>query len=202
MRAVFKDSWGVETDDISHVHDLSAILELWNHADFLAEAQRRFDLGKVIQDCGTWAVTDFGMECLVTYYPIPKDRLYNNEPHYGWVRHMIQTKRWCNIRDFAECLTQARLYHDPQTETSPSRRKKKVVKIGEAKPRSPISPKLRFEILKRDRYSCRLCGDTAYMGAVLHIDHIVPVAAGGTNARDNLWITCEKCNLGKGVDEL
>jgi 5-methylcytosine-specific restriction endonuclease McrA len=34
---------------------------------------------------------------------------------------------------------------------------------------------------------------------VLHVDHVVPVAAGGTASEDNLRAACEECNLGKGV---
>lgn len=28
----------------------------------------------------------------------------------------------------------------------------------------------------------------------LHIEHIIPLAAGGTNERDNLWLACSLCN--------
>jgi hypothetical protein len=28
----------------------------------------------------------------------------------------------------------------------------------------------------------------------LHIDHIIPVAAGGTNDEANLWLACQLCN--------
>jgi 5-methylcytosine-specific restriction endonuclease McrA len=34
---------------------------------------------------------------------------------------------------------------------------------------------------------------------VLHVDHVVPVAAGGTTNEDNLRTACEECNLGKGT---
>ena len=36
-------------------------------------------------------------------------------------------------------------------------------------------------------------------GVVLHVDHVVPVAAGGTTSEDNLLAACEECNLGKGT---
>jgi 5-methylcytosine-specific restriction endonuclease McrA len=34
---------------------------------------------------------------------------------------------------------------------------------------------------------------------VLHVDHVVPVAAGGVTIEDNLRTACEECNLGKGT---
>lgn len=63
--------------------------------------------------------------------------------------------------------------------------------------RKPIKPGLRFEILKRDGYRCQMCGVTAKDGATLEIDHITPVARGGTNDADNLQVLCRECNAGK-----
>ena len=63
--------------------------------------------------------------------------------------------------------------------------------------RKPIKPSLRFEILKRDNYRCQMCGVTAKDGAALEIDHITPVAKGGTNDADNLQVLCRECNAGK-----
>jgi 5-methylcytosine-specific restriction endonuclease McrA len=34
---------------------------------------------------------------------------------------------------------------------------------------------------------------------VLHVDHVVPLAAGGTSTEDNLLTACEECNLGKST---
>ena len=31
------------------------------------------------------------------------------------------------------------------------------------------------------------------------VDHIVPLAAGGTNIEENLWLACNRCNGFKGV---
>ena len=45
--------------------------------------------------------------------------------------------------------------------------------------RKPISKKLRFEVFKRDSFTCQYCGKSA-PDVVLHIDHIKPVKEGGT----------------------
>jgi hypothetical protein len=65
-----------------------------------------------------------------------------------------------------------------------------------AKPRRPISKKIRFEVFKRDGFTCAYCGAHP-PAAILQIDHIDPVANGGSNAIDNLITACEGCNQGK-----
>lgn len=67
--------------------------------------------------------------------------------------------------------------------------------------REPIGKKLRFEVFKRDSFTCQYCGRKA-PEAVLHCDHIKPVADGGRNELLNLITACEACNLGKGARPL
>lgn len=64
--------------------------------------------------------------------------------------------------------------------------------------RKPISKSVRFTVFKRDGFVCQYCGAHP-PSVVLHIDHIHPVAEGGTNDIDNLVTACEPCNLGKGA---
>lgn len=64
--------------------------------------------------------------------------------------------------------------------------------------RQGIGKKLRFDVFKRDGFVCAYCG--AHPPAVLlEVDHIHPVAEGGTNDIDNLVTACENCNRGKGA---
>jgi hypothetical protein len=67
--------------------------------------------------------------------------------------------------------------------------------------REPISKKLRFEVFKRDGFTCQYCGQKA-PAVVLNCDHIRPVAAGGTTDILNLITACFGCNAGKGAREL
>ncbi len=71
---------------------------------------------------------------------------------------------------------------------------------SEAEQRS-IRIGLRYEILRRDHFRCVLCGASPATepSCRLHVDHIVPVAAGGLTIATNLRTTCEPCNLGKGA---
>lgn len=65
--------------------------------------------------------------------------------------------------------------------------------------RQLMTPKLRFEILKRDGYKCKICGLSSNDGTELHVDHIHPIANGGKTEANNLQTLCKDCNLGKGI---
>lgn len=62
--------------------------------------------------------------------------------------------------------------------------------------RKPLSKKIRFEVLKRDSFKCQYCGNSA-PDVLLEVDHIKPVAQGGTNDIWNLVTSCQPCNSGK-----
>lgn len=62
--------------------------------------------------------------------------------------------------------------------------------------RTPLSKRLRFEVLKRDSFKCQYCGASA-PNVLLHVDHIKPVSAGGADDLTNLITACTACNLGK-----
>ena len=61
-----------------------------------------------------------------------------------------------------------------------------------------MSKKLRFEIFKRDEFTCQYCGSHPPK-VILHVDHIIPVKEGGDNDMDNLITSCSSCNLGKSA---
>lgn len=59
-----------------------------------------------------------------------------------------------------------------------------------------VSKRLRYEVLRRDNHTCRYCGASA-PDVPLRVDHVTPVALGGTDTPDNLVTSCEPCNSGK-----
>lgn len=61
-----------------------------------------------------------------------------------------------------------------------------------------ISKRLRYEILRRDNHACRYCGASA-PDAELTVDHVIPVALGGTDDPSNLVTACVPCNTGKSA---
>lgn len=67
--------------------------------------------------------------------------------------------------------------------------------------RKPISKRMRFEVFKRDSFTCQYCGRMA-PDVVLEVDHIKPVSKGGKNELLNLVTSCKECNLGKSNVEL
>lgn len=56
---------------------------------------------------------------------------------------------------------------------------------------------IRYNVLKRDNFTCQLCGITAKDGAKLEVDHIIPVSKGGKTIMSNLQTLCDRCNKGK-----
>jgi hypothetical protein len=67
--------------------------------------------------------------------------------------------------------------------------------------RKPLTKKLRFEVFKRDSFTCQYCGRQA-PDVVLQVDHIEPVSKDGTNDLLNLITSCGECNAGKSDRQL
>lgn len=62
--------------------------------------------------------------------------------------------------------------------------------------RKSTGKRLRFEVFKRDNFTCQYCGAQP-PDVVLVADHIAPVALSGSTSIDNLITACESCNQGK-----
>ena len=63
-------------------------------------------------------------------------------------------------------------------------------------PRIKIPPEVRKYVFERDRNQCQSCGKTD-RETQLTIDHIIPLALGGTNDISNLQTLCNTCNSQK-----
>ena len=61
--------------------------------------------------------------------------------------------------------------------------------------REPIPAEKILRVFRRDKFTCQYCGAT---GTDLEIDHVIPVALGGSNSEINLVTACRKCNRKKG----
>ncbi len=64
------------------------------------------------------------------------------------------------------------------------------------KDRPAISDAMRDKVLKRDRGTCRYCGNDV---GPFELDHVTPVALGGATTMANLVTACVECNRRKGV---
>jgi 5-methylcytosine-specific restriction enzyme A len=63
-------------------------------------------------------------------------------------------------------------------------------------PRIPIPLEVRKYVHNRDNYQCQSCGKN-FQETTLNIDHIIPLAKGGSNDISNLQTLCIKCNQKK-----
>lgn len=59
--------------------------------------------------------------------------------------------------------------------------------------RARVTRAVRQIVFERDEYACRTCGATE----PLQVDHVYPLARGGTSALDNLQTLCGPCNRRK-----
>lgn len=60
-----------------------------------------------------------------------------------------------------------------------------------------IPAQTRREVYSRDQSQCRQCGSKH----ALQIDHIRPIAKGGSNDASNLQLLCRNCNLSKAIQD-
>lgn len=68
---------------------------------------------------------------------------------------------------------------------------------GKPAKRKGIGKTKRFEVFKRDNFTCCYCGRKP-PDVMLELDHVKPVAEGGGNGVANLLTACFECNSGKG----
>lgn len=62
-----------------------------------------------------------------------------------------------------------------------------------------IDAALRSLVARRAGYCCEYCRlPEQVVPATFHIDHIIPVQHGGSDALDNLCHACSRCNLHRG----
>lgn len=67
------------------------------------------------------------------------------------------------------------------------------------KVRESVPPGMRYDVLKRDSYTCMKCGASreTNKNLRLEVDHIRPLAKEGPTTMENLQTLCHDCNQGK-----
>lgn len=66
-----------------------------------------------------------------------------------------------------------------------------------------IPTSLRRLVIQRANDRCEYCGlSQAGQAATFHIDHIIPVVAGGATTADNLALACVSCSLRKAARQM
>jgi 5-methylcytosine-specific restriction endonuclease McrA len=67
---------------------------------------------------------------------------------------------------------------------------KKAMEQSIAYQRTMMTTGKRYDVLRRDKFTCQICGRTQNDGAKLEVDHIIPVSKGGKTADHNLQTLC------------
>lgn len=99
-----------------------------------------------------------------------------------------------------------------RTKTSPEHQRERAANncaIRRARKLGTVVEKFdRKEIFERDNYVCHIC-DEPTDATVRHpsplaptIDHVIPLAKGGTHTRDNIKTAHSRCNVAKGIKVL
>jgi len=69
-----------------------------------------------------------------------------------------------------------------------------------------ISDTIRQQVAETAQYRCGYClTSQRFTAKILHVEHIIPLAAGGSSTPENLWLACDLCNKGvqtAGTDPL
>lgn len=104
----------------------------------------------------------------------------------------IRGRAYSNRRDEPEPLDVALGEFIDQWELMLSQVRWPVVRSGE---RAPIAPHLRAAVWYRDSGRCAICIAEMPRSEVMHLDHIIPWSAGGSDTSENLRLLCEVHNL-------
>lgn len=72
---------------------------------------------------------------------------------------------------------------------------------GKPEKKRPIKQSVRFQVFKRDEFTCTYCGRKS-PEVELEADHKIPRSKGGTDDPENLVTSCTDCNRGKGSQKL
>jgi hypothetical protein len=67
-----------------------------------------------------------------------------------------------------------------------------------SRPRIPAN--IRKQVARAAQNRCGYCLTAQEFTAMpMHVEHIIPLAAGGSSVEDNLWLACPLCNGYKGT---
>lgn len=113
-------------------------------------------------------------------------------------RQVIERVRAHYERNRNEIIRERRARYAADPEPRLAENRARQVKVAGASATEIVRRKVVFE---RDGGICQLC-DQPVDPADFHVDHIVPLAAGGEHSYANVWLTHPRCNLVKGIRPL
>ena len=112
-------------------------------------------------------------------------------------------RRYGSWRGALEAFVTAANSEDDKTSVpatpEPTTSKSKTLSTPVHRTNRTPSWRLRFLVMRRDNFACRLCGAAPAKdpSVSLHVDHVDPWSEGGETVISNLQTCCEVCNIGK-----
>ncbi|HPC08383.1 MAG TPA: HNH endonuclease [Smithella sp.] len=206
------------------IPDLKRVATLLGKPSVTTEEYRdhgRFAPSTVSNHFGTWfaALDAAGLNRTRTLHVTDEEYFENLEqmwvhlgrqPHYTDVQKPFSRysagayeKRFGSWRKALEAFVVFVNQESDKTRQSrpPASKKKKeyTMPAVQQKPSRYISWRLRFLVMRRDDFKCRICGRSPALqpGLVLHVDHVKAWIKDGETVMDNLQTLCEQCNVGK-----
>jgi 5-methylcytosine-specific restriction endonuclease McrA len=110
-------------------------------------------------------------------------------------RHVRATSRYVETT-YTKASSVTVIKPDGSVETQDSYGPEQLQQI--VRQRESFSRQFREWLLKRDRGCCRYCGERIMLSE-MQVEHVVPVALGGSNHSRNLVSSCQPCNSKKGT---
>jgi 5-methylcytosine-specific restriction endonuclease McrA len=71
--------------------------------------------------------------------------------------------------------------------------------MNDKTPRINLPPEVRKHVFERNNYQFQSCQQIDLTTKNLQVDHIIPLAQGGTNEFSNFQALCAKCNREKSA---
>lgn len=208
---------------IKELKRISALLEtnIVKHTDVIQHGQLSYNV--ILKEFGSWkkameaaglGVSNLGRryseeECFENLLTVWTH--YGRQPSYTEIKQLpsevgpkAYILRWGNWRNALKAFVD-KVNSDLSEEESPNEQNitpieyRKVITKIPAFQRREIKIGLRFDVFKRDRYRCVMCGrsPSTSLDIELHVDHIIPFSKGGKTIAENLRTLCSHCNIGK-----
>jgi hypothetical protein len=161
-----------------------------------AEVSRVVEIPECSPDQLRESVQGFGLYDLTEYWESLPD-------HFYALTILLSNEQWLETPRFPPRLSYAASWvvlDSAEAGKWPAEPSDLPPRIGTLPQRAP-NPALRFQVLRRDGFTCTYCGRRP-PDVELHVDHEIPYSGGGLTVLENLRTACRDCNLGKGKTRL
>ena len=181
----------------------------------------KFSHDLISRRCGSWraAVERLGLTTIWAP-PATEEELFENLEHiweasgrqprradfvkpFSNYSYSVYARRFGSLRKALETFVAS--FEENELGNSEAPRKEAVVEMSAValsvrhRTSRTISWRVRFLVMRRDDFKCRICGTSPALkpGTILAVDHVVPWTKGGETMMDNLQTLCVECNGGK-----